>query len=735
MGRWLLVALALLTAGGWKPAAGSWEPEAGSWKLGAGSQQQPETFRSGAQVVQVDVRVHRDGTFVTDLGAADFQIKEDGVPQKIVSVLLISGSAPSAPARSALPAPSAPAPSAPPAPSALLAPPQAWVFVFDTEHLSPGGLTRTRDAVVRFIGERFRKGDVGGVLSNGQMANNRLTTDHEELKRAALSVKMPGEMRSRQLELREWPRLQDDQEAWMIADGDRQALQAATTRACSDDPDQCRKVPVDVLILEKARKLAAETRTATLRTLKSAEVLSNGLARMPGAKTIVFLSEGFFLTSQEAELRQTVGMASRAGAHFYTIDARGLNRGSASSDIIDRQYVDNAGGAQQRFDTQADGTNSLAVDTGGIAIRNENNFGRALDEIQADAGTYYVVSYVPSNTAFDGKYRSIDVTVSRAGAKVRARRGYLALEPAALLRPTGATSAAVAPKPSEASAERVSPKRLSESPGAKADAAMPELPVSPGLIALPDASIPGESLALVTRAATNTSNAAAVRTRIDGGRMVAALRSAGSKDPAYKSSEAEVGWSAYEKGDVDTAAQHLAEAARAPDARPWVHYALGLAQFAQQRYKDAAASWERVLRDVPEFEPIYFSLADAYGLQRDEGAAIKMLRAAEQRWPNDPEVFDAIGVFQIRRGALDAAIDSFTRATEVAPADGLGYFNLGRALQMRLLKSQRYDPQTQKWVGGDADRKRAADAFQKYLDIGGPYQAQARDALAVLGWK
>jgi VWFA-related protein len=722
MRRWLLVTLALLTAGSREPVAGSPQQPAPP----------PQTFRSGAQIVQVDVRVHKDGKFITDLGAADFTIKEDGVPQKIESVVLItSTSAPGAP--SAPPAPSAPSAPAPPAPSAPLAPPSVWIFVFDTEHLSPGSLTRTRDAVVKFIADRFRQGDIGGVVFDGKMANNRLTSEREELGKAAASVKIPGEMQSRRLEMQEWPRLQDDQEAWMVADGDRQALAAATTRACSDDPDQCRKVPVDVLIQEKARRLAAQTRTAALRTLRSAEGLSNGLARMPGAKTIVFLSEGFFLTSQEAELRQAVGMAARAGAHFYTIDARGLNKGSASSDLINKQYVDNAAGGQQKFDTQADGTNSLAVDTGGIAIRNENNFGRALDEIQTDAATYYVVSYAPSNTTFDGKYRSIDVSVSRPGTKVRARRGYLALEPAALLTPRAAGSAAVRPTPSGGA---------TSAKAAEADRSLPDLPVSPGLIPLPDATTPNETMPLIAGGAPSNASSPAVRTKIDGGKMVAALRSsasgstsAGSGATSPANSPAEVGWAAYEKGDVAAAAIHLAEAAKAPDARPWVHYALGLAQFAQQRYKDAAVAWERVLRDVPEFEPIYFSLADAYGLQHDEGTAIKVLRAAEQRWPNDPEVLDAIGVMQIRRGALDAAIESFDRATTVAPADALGYFNLARALQMRLLKSQRYDPQLQKWVGGDTDRKRAIAAFEKYLDIGGPYQVQAREALAALAWR
>ena len=140
-------------------------------------------------------------------------------------------------------------------------------------------------------------------------------------------------------------------------------------------------------------------------------------------------------------------------------------------------------------------------------------------------------------------------------------------------------------------------------------------------------------------------------------------------------------------------------------------------------------------RSAPDFEPIYFSLADAYSLRRDEGTAIKVLREAERRWPDDAEVSNAIGVIQVRRGALDAAIESFERATKVAPSDALGYFNLARTHQMRLLKSQRYDRQRETWVGGDEDRRRAIANFTKYLELGGPYEKQAKEALASLNWK
>jgi VWFA-related protein len=705
----------------------------------AGSQQPtppaaPQTFRSGAQIVEVDVRVlGKDGKFVTDLGLADFEISEDGVPQKIQSVVLIGRDpAPAAPL-----APSAPAPVAPFAPLAPLAPgaqPQTWVFVFDTTHLGAGPLQRARSAVVEFIRNRFRTGDLGGIVADGKLGNNRFTSDRAELLKAAENVKMPGDARARVLLQKEWPRFQDEDEAWRFTQGDREAIRVAMTRACQEDPDACkgRGGPeiVESLLGDKARQAITNSRTWALATLKVANALANGLARMAGPKTIVFFSEGFSIRDLETDFRLAVGQAARAGAQFYTIDARGLDKTGGS--IIDQPVAAAIVGAQQKFDTQADGTNSLAVDTGGFAIRNENNFGRALDEIQRDAGTYYVVGYTPAKETFDGKYREISVKVSRPGVKVRSRRGYLALEPATLLRPKSPPAGA---SPSTA-APAVPPKLRSEEPGAKADRITSELPVVPislGLLALPE-----------TLAAPATMPVSVAGARIEPAKVVAALgresASARLRPGGYGetssplNSPGELGWAAYEKGDVETAARHLGEAAKAADARPWVVYALGLSHFALRHHADAAQAWERVRGAAPEFEPIYFALADAYGLQREDGTALKVLREAERRWPADPEVSNAIGVIQIRRGALDAAIESFERATTVAPADALGHFNLARAHQMRLLKSQRYDSLMQKWIGGDEDRRRAIANFQKYLQLGGPYERQAREALSALGW-
>ena len=579
-----------------------------------------------------------------------------------------------------------------------------WLFVFDTMHLSPGGLHNTQKAVEDFLRTKFHDGDIGGVVADGKMANNRMTSVREELVKAVSDVKTASSVFQYRTQMtREWPRIQDEFEAYRIAvQRDASALQQAMTRACTDDPTAC-KVPPDMQITAKCQDIVRSAEAASKMTLTVAQGLSNGLARMPGPKTVVFISEGFILQDVESELRNVTGLANRAGAHFYTIDARGLNKGSGAS-IIDEPASMDSGGPSNRFDLQQDGINALAVDTGGMAIRNENNFGHALDLIQQDSSTYYVVGYTPANQNFDGKYRKIDTSVDRPGVKVRARRGYLALEPAKLLKPTPITAA---------------PSATSDGHPAASDAATPTLGVTSGAgEAIGETVTPDATTSPVSPAAK------ALRTAIESHGLVQELQGTARLAPTSTSNDlAGKGWAAYQKGDLEHAAVYLGQAAQSPDAHPWVRYALGLAQLGLARYPDAVAAWEQVRRAVPEFEPVYFNLADGYMLQKDNVTALNVLRDAQARWPNDSEVWNASGVLEIRRGVVDAAIRSFTRATTADPADSLGFFNLARAYQMRASQSQRFDSTLQRWVGGEADNKKAVENYTKYLEMGGPYAA------------
>ena len=68
---------------------------------------------------------------------------------------------------------------------------------------------------------------------------------------------------------------------------------------------------------------------------------------------------------------------------------------------------------------------SLALDTGGLWIHNQNNFGKAFAEIAADAGSYYVLGYRSTAVAGDSKFHEFKVRVTRRGMTVRARKGYV----------------------------------------------------------------------------------------------------------------------------------------------------------------------------------------------------------------------------------------------------------------------------------------------------------------------
>jgi hypothetical protein len=97
-------------------------------------------------------------------------------------------------------------------------------------------------------------------------------------------------------------------------------------------------------------------------------------------------------------------------------------------------------------------------------------------------------------------------------------------------------------------------------------------------------------------------------------------------------------------------------------------------------------------------------------------------------------VLDAIGVMQIRRGALDAAIDSFDRARKSPPSTVSATSTWAARCRCACSSHSATIRSLQRWVGGDADRKRAARAIQTYLEIGGQYERQAREALVALGW-
>jgi hypothetical protein len=79
------------------------------------------------------------------------------------------------------------------------------------------------------------------------------------------------------------------------------------------------------------------------------------------------------------------------------------------------------------------GLGQLANDTGGVLIRNTNDLTGGFRRIDQDMRNYYMLTYVPKNDRFDGKFRTITVRVNRPGVEVAARKGYFAVRTAGSL--------------------------------------------------------------------------------------------------------------------------------------------------------------------------------------------------------------------------------------------------------------------------------------------------------------
>lgn len=75
------------------------------------------------------------------------------------------------------------------------------------------------------------------------------------------------------------------------------------------------------------------------------------------------------------------------------------------------------------------GLKELAEETGGFLIRGTNDAGGAFRRLEEDMRFHYLLSYTPTNEAYDGSFRSIAIRLRRPGVVVQARKGYFAVRP------------------------------------------------------------------------------------------------------------------------------------------------------------------------------------------------------------------------------------------------------------------------------------------------------------------
>lgn len=381
------------------------------------SAQQP-TFRSSTALVQVDAIVHDgDGRFVRGLEAGDFAIFEDGKRQTIEQFYMVTHDPVTRLSQIAADDAGRPAERAN----------RVFMIVFDEGHLAPESLMRVQKGAEQFIMTHLGPGDAGGIFVNGELFQGRLTTDKGALLAGVRKASTAVETRQSLLAaFREWPRIPSEHDALRISEGARELLQQLAREACRTEPTLCEiegfLEGVQRKIENKARYYIRSARTLADRTLSTVSAISESLNKFAGRKTLVLLTEGFFVEDIRGTVERVAARAARAGVTVYSIDGRGLVTASGVPDAL------STGPARSTaFDTGEDGPNILTAGTGGLMVRNIDDMSVAFGTVARDTSTYYVIGYSTSRK-MDGKFRKIEVKSTRPGVDVRARKGYMATQ-------------------------------------------------------------------------------------------------------------------------------------------------------------------------------------------------------------------------------------------------------------------------------------------------------------------
>jgi VWFA-related protein len=174
----------------------------------------------------------------------------------------------------------------------------------------------------------------------------------------------------------------------------------------------------------------------TDRQLSALQTAAHMLGRVSEKKSLIYFAGGLRLNGidNQAQLHATVDEAIRSGVTFWTIDARGLVAGAPLGDATvgsqGNQAMYTGAAAQAVSDSlhmSQDTLYALAGDTGGKAFLDNNDLDRGIVDAQSAVSDYYVIGYYSSNTAKNGHFRRVKITLAaNTEADLSYRQGYYA---------------------------------------------------------------------------------------------------------------------------------------------------------------------------------------------------------------------------------------------------------------------------------------------------------------------
>jgi len=174
----------------------------------------------------------------------------------------------------------------------------------------------------------------------------------------------------------------------------------------------------------------------TDRQLAALQTAAKMLGQLSEKKALIYFASGLRLNGldNQAQLHATIDSAIRSGVEVWAVDARGLVAQAPMGDAT-RGSQGNLGmytgavamAVTSNLQRSQDTLYGLAEDTGGKALLDYNDLSKGIVDAQQADSSYYILGYYATNTNLDGKFRKINITLTKdIGAKLDYRHGYYA---------------------------------------------------------------------------------------------------------------------------------------------------------------------------------------------------------------------------------------------------------------------------------------------------------------------
>jgi VWFA-related protein len=421
-------------------------------------QPQPPVFRAGINFVRVDVIVtdNKNGVAIGDLQASDFDVSEDGKPQKIETFRLIKldgGAAESAkePIREIRTDYDEES-------EAAREDVRLFAMFLDDYHVRRGASMAVRGQLAQFVQSQVGPSDMIGVMYPLEStASVRMTRNHSAVVRGL------QQFLGRKYEYEPKNQFEENYAHYPTEIVERIRNQVSLSALKS--------LIVHMGSLKEGRKaliLVSEGYSnLPPPQMRNADATMPGLGN-PDARNPLAgdnnpneeRAQWLAGMDMDSDLRDVYDMANRNNVSIYAVDPRGLP--GFEFDINE--------GVGLRTDSKylgatTDTLRMLAENTDGRAIVNRNDIAVGMKQITRDSSAYYLIGYNSTLAPSDGKFHEIKVRVKRSGVQVRARKGYWALNEEQTARalappkvgppkPVEVALAAAATRPSRASVVR-----------------------------------------------------------------------------------------------------------------------------------------------------------------------------------------------------------------------------------------------------------------------------------------